>query len=174
MPFTPFHMGAGMLAKPLLNKRFSLIAFGLAQIAIDIEPGIGMNQGAEVLHGPSHTIIGALAIAYLVAKVTPSISDFMIDRWNREVQHYKLHWLSEPVGINPISIQVGAYFGTLSHIVLDSLMHHDIHPLAPFTNRNFLIDLVSHDGVYRLCSVMAFLGLVLWLLQKWRARPRDA
>lgn len=67
MPFTPFHMGAALIVKPGLNRTFSVITFGLAQVAMDIEPGVGMLTGADVLHGPTHTILGALVIAYLAA-----------------------------------------------------------------------------------------------------------
>lgn len=63
MPSTPFHIGAAMLIKPAATTRFSLIAFGLAQIIIDIEPGIDMLRGSPVLHGASLTVIGALFTA---------------------------------------------------------------------------------------------------------------
>ena len=64
MPFTPFHLGAAMLVKPAAGSRFSVISFGLAQIVIDIEPGIGMLRGTETLHGASHTVIGAIPVSY--------------------------------------------------------------------------------------------------------------
>ena len=35
-------MGAALIAKPGLNRHFSVITFGLAQVAMDIEPGVGM------------------------------------------------------------------------------------------------------------------------------------
>jgi membrane-bound metal-dependent hydrolase YbcI (DUF457 family) len=38
------------------------------------------------------------------------------------------------IGIGPLV--VGSFFGTISHLVLDSLMHHVIHPLMPFSNSN--------------------------------------
>jgi hypothetical protein len=57
MPFTPFHMGAALIVKPGLNRNISVITFGLAQVAMDIEPGIGMLTGADVLHGPTHTLL---------------------------------------------------------------------------------------------------------------------
>ena len=37
MPFTPFHMGVAMVFKPGSGFRFSVIAFGLAQVFIDID-----------------------------------------------------------------------------------------------------------------------------------------
>lgn len=56
-----------LVVKPSLDHRISLIAFGLAQIAMDLEPGIRMLVGAdEVLHGVTHTILGALVIALAV------------------------------------------------------------------------------------------------------------
>jgi hypothetical protein len=49
-------------------------------------------------------------------------------------------------------------------------MHHDIHPLEPFSNANPLIGLVTHDGVYQLCVVMGMVGAAAWLLTKWLKR----
>ncbi len=38
VPFTPIHMGPGMLVKPVLQERFSLMMFGWSQIMMDIQP----------------------------------------------------------------------------------------------------------------------------------------
>ena len=170
MPFTPFHMGAALIVKPATDKRFSLLTFAIAQIAMDIEPGIGMLVGSETLHGPSHTVGGALLIACLVIAVAKWICTPILRRYNHEVIHYKLYWLLESESVERTAVVTGAFFGTLSHIVLDSLMHHDIHPLAPFSNSNPLLDLVSHDGVYQLCAVLSGVGAVLWLASKWLRR----
>ena len=170
MPFTPFHMGAAMLVKPATGARFSVIAFGLAQVVIDIEPGIGMLRGANVLHGPSHTIIGAILIAIAVALVSPWVASRILRRWNQEVRYHKLEWLVEVEQVSKLAALSGAFFGTLSHLLLDSLMHHDIHPIAPFSSANPLMGLVSHDGVYQLCVVMGVLGTAAWVLLKWLRR----
>ena len=69
-------MGAALIVKPGLNQKFSIITFGIAQIAMDIEPGIGMLTDADVLHGPTHTVLGALIIACLVIYIAPSICRF--------------------------------------------------------------------------------------------------
>lgn len=58
-------MGAAFIVKPTLNRRFSVITFGIAQVAMDIEPGIRMAAYTDVLHGPTHTILGAVVIAFL-------------------------------------------------------------------------------------------------------------
>lgn len=58
MPFTPFHMGAGLALKAVAGRHFSVLTFGIAQVAMDIEPLVGMLRGAAVLHGPTHTYFG--------------------------------------------------------------------------------------------------------------------
>lgn len=174
MPFTPFHMGAAMLVKPGAGSRFSVIAFGFAQIAMDIEPGIGMLRGSDVLHGPLHTIFCAILIAAAVALVSPWLVSRIVRRWNQEVRHHKLDWLAESEQVGRTAVIAGAIFGTLSHLVLDSMMHHDIHPLAPFSNVNPLIGLVSHDGVYQLCVFMGVIGTVAWVVLKWLWRDAPA
>lgn len=171
MPFTPFHMGAALIVKPGLNRTFSVITFGLAQVAMDIEPGIGMLTGADVLHGPTHTILGALVIAYLVMLIAPSVCNYLLRRWNKEVTHHKLAWLVQPETPSKTAVAVGAFFGTLSHVALDSLMHHDIRPLSPFSDANPLTGFVSHDGVYQLCAIAGAIGSVVWLATLWFDRP---
>lgn len=137
---------------------------------MDIEPGIGMLTGADVLHGPSHTILGALVIAYLVILIAPVVCNFLLSKWNREVTFHKLPWLLQSEATSKTAVIVGAFFGTLSHVSLDSLMHHDIHPLMPFTQANPLNGLISHDGVYQLCAIAGVIGAVIWLVMQWLGR----
>jgi membrane-bound metal-dependent hydrolase YbcI (DUF457 family) len=174
MPFTPFHMGAALIVKPGLNRNISVITFGLAQVAMDIEPGVGMLTGADVLHGPTHTLLGALVIAYLVMLIAPAVSNYLLRKWNKEVTHHRLTWLVQPETTSKAAVAVGALFGTLSHVVLDSLMHHDIHPLLPFSNANPLMGLVSHDGVYQLCAIAGVIGAVAWVVMQWFHRSTTA
>ena len=163
-------MGAALIVKPAVRRHFSVLVFGIAQVAMDIEPMIGMIRGWNVLHGPSHTILGALLIGAVVAWLSPLLCNFILNRFNQEVAHHKLQWLQEPYPITRIASLTGAFFGTLSHLILDSLMHHDIHPLAPFSTANPLMELVSHDGVYQLCAVLGLIGTVAWAIGKWRSK----
>lgn len=163
-------MGAALIVKPGFNRNFSVITFGLAQVAMDIEPGVGMLIGADVLHGPTHTILGALVIAYLVMRIAPSVCNYLLRRWNKEVTHHRLPWLVQSETTSRIAVTAGAFLGTLSHVVLDSLMHHDIHPLSPFSKANPLMDLVSHGGVYQMCAIAGVVGAVAWVLMQWFRR----
>ena len=71
MPFTPFHMGAGLALKAVAGRHFSVLTFGMAQVAMDIEPLVGMLRGAALLHGPTHTYLGAVPIALATAALAP-------------------------------------------------------------------------------------------------------
>jgi len=167
MPFTPFHMGAALIVKPAAQKHLSLIAFGIAQIVIDIEPFIGMMRRSDILHGPTHTLWGAITIGVLVALVSPAMCRPILRRYNQEVTAYKLRWLSEPIEPTRVAVWSGALWGTLSHIILDSFMHDDMRPFAPFSDANPLLHVISHDDVYQFCVVLGVIGCIVWLLTKW-------
>jgi membrane-bound metal-dependent hydrolase YbcI (DUF457 family) len=169
-------MGAALIVKSGLNRYFSVITFGIAQVAMDIESGVGMLTGADVLHGPTHTILGALVIAYLVTIIAPRICSLLLKKWNKEVIYHRLPWLVLSEAAPKIAVLIGAFFGTLSHVALDSLMHHDIQPLLPFSQANPLIGLVTQDGVYLACTIASVLGGIAWLALKWfnRLAPIDA
>ncbi len=62
MPITPLHMGPALLGKAALDNRISLIAFGICQILIDMEPLLGLILHWPQLHGVTHTLPLALAI----------------------------------------------------------------------------------------------------------------
>lgn len=168
-------MGAALVVKPALDRRFSVITFGIAQIAMDIEPGIRMAIGSDILHGPTHTIWGAMIMAFLVMFASPGICNGLLAKWTKEVNYYKRPGVVHSGAVSKTAVISGAFFGTLSHVLLDSLMHHDIHPLSPFSQANPFMGLISHDGVYQACTVAGVLGSAAWLAMKWAARlPRRA
>lgn len=172
MPFTPYHMGAALLMKPVLQRHFSVITFGFAQVAMDIEPLLGLLNGWDILHGWTHTFLGALLIAPCVAVLTAPCHRPLLRRFNQEVVSVNLHWLAEPEQPTRLAVLSGAFLGTLSHVLLDSLIHYDIRPLAPFSDANPFLNWVSHDGGYSLCVYLGMVGLAGWLMVRWRHRRR--
>jgi len=48
MPFTPFHVGPAPALKAVSGRYFRVPVFGIAQIAMDIEPLIGILHDANV------------------------------------------------------------------------------------------------------------------------------
>ena len=133
---------------------------------MDIEPLIGLFRNSGTLHGVTHTFIGAIIIAILAAIVSPYICRLILGRFNREVEFYKVGWLSAPETASNIVIYSSAYFGTLSHVLIDSFIYYDIHPFIPFSDLNPFLNIISQDGVYYLCSVSAILGAAPWVIRK--------
>lgn len=170
MPFTPLHMGPGLAIKALAGPRFSLVAFGVAQIAMDLEPLLGLVRGASVLHGPSHTYLAAVLIAVLVGLVTPVLGRVFLRRCNRELAQLRLDWLTEAQPFTALPVISGAFAGTLSHLLLDSIMHSDIRPLAPWSDANVLLNLISIDALHQFCLFSGLFGAVAWLCLAWRRK----
>jgi Domain of unknown function (DUF4184) len=172
VPFTPFHMGPGLALKSVTGERFSLIMFGATQVAMDIEPGIGLLRGSEVLHGWSHTYIGATLIGGSVLLLGRGACERILKRWNTELRHHGMHWLATRDRLDWGPATLGAFVGTYSHVLLDSFMHADMRPLAPFSNGNNLLSLIPVESLHLGCVISGIAGLMLWLAVHWRKRPR--
>jgi len=171
MPFTPFHMGPGMALKSLAGDRFSLITFGAAQVVIDIEPGIGLLRGSEVLHGWTHTYAGATVIAAAVVALRP-VWLGVLRSWNAQLRHHELDWMASRDVLGWSAAAAGAFIGTYTHIVLDSVMHADIRPFAPFSNANGLYEVISLPALHGTCAILGVAGLAAWIVARRLGRAR--
>lgn len=172
MPFTPPHLGPGIALKAGLGERFSLLAFGLAQVAMDLEPLIGLISGAPILHGVTHTYPAALVIGLAVAAITPPLGRPILRRWNRELTYYRLGRLVRPAILTRGPVMLGALSGTLSHVALDSLMHADMQPLAPWSSANGWLGAIPMSALFWGCVLSGTLGAVIWLIRGWSERQR--
>lgn len=170
MPFTPFHMGPALVIKAGGGRHFSVLVFGIAQVAMDIEPLVGIIRGWSVLHGWSHTVIGATLIGLAVFLLTPPLCEWILKRWNRELEYHGLHWLRSPAPITRAAAATGAFVGTYSHVLFDSIMHADMLPLRPWSESNVLLRLMSIDALYLACVIAGIVGVLLWLLLAWLQR----
>eukprot|EP01030_Chromulinospumella_sphaerica_P018004 gene18004-17852_t len=172
MPFTPLHMGAGLALKAVAGRQFSVLTFGIAQVAMDIEPLVGMLRGAAVLHGPTHTYLGAVPIALATAALAPWLCRPLLRRWNQEVQHHRVAWLSEGEQWRPRTVWISALAGTWTHVALDSVMHADITPWAPWSDANGLYAWVSVSTLHGLCVAGMVAGAAAWVARRWLGRKR--
>ena len=173
MPFTPFHMGAGLAVKAVADRRFSVLVFGIAQVAMDIEPLIGMITGKGDLHGITHTYMGAFFIGLVVWLLAPFICNPILCRYNREARAMRVPWLVCPEPISRTAAALGAFIGTFTHVLLDSLMHSDMQPFWPLAGHNPLLFLVNVDAVYRYCFWVGVVGSVIWIACKFLQRQRS-
>lgn len=150
MPFTPFHLGPGAAFKAIGGSNFSFMVFGGAQVLMDIEPLIGILTNKPVLHGPTHTLLGALAIGTLAGIIGKPISAAVL-RW-RSIPHAPFTWTAS---------FVGAYTGTFSHILLDAIMHSDMSPWWPIAGGNQLLGQISLDHLHVACMIAGVLGAIV-------------
>ena len=157
MPFTPFHLGAGILACSVTPKRaFSFGVFLVAQGVMDVQPGLGLLLGWDVLHGWTHTYPAAVALAVLVIALWRL--------WER-VQPPRF----DAARVGPVVLMASALFGTLSHVWMDSQYHAEMANLTPSVLR--LVQ--AGDAAVMtetLCGASAVVGGVIWLLRWLVAR----
>jgi len=147
MPFTPFHFGPGAVFKAVGGRHFSFMVFCGSQVLMDIEPLIGILTQKPILHGTSHTLLGALVIGTIAGIIGKPISA-MVLRW-RSIPHYPFTWTSS---------FIGAYIGTFSHILLDAVLHSDMSPWWPVATGNRLLGLAGYDQMHVACVLVGLFG----------------
>jgi Domain of unknown function (DUF4184) len=160
VPFTPFHMGPGCVVKALAGGSFSLAVFGFAQVAMDVEPLVRMLRGDAVIHGFSHTYLGATFVAIFSLLVGRPICQLLLNCWRPDGNSGFLNWLRGARVITWPAAITGAFIGTYSHVLLDSLMHSDMQPFSPFEEGNPTQGLVSFVAMHVVCAGAGVLGLV--------------
>lgn len=171
MPFTPFHLGPGTVIKAVAGRYFSLTVFGFAQVAIDLEPLIRILRHDSILHGPSHTYLGAFVIGLLALFVGKKACQWLPRVWNALFNFKYLEWLQVHSDITWLAASTGAFIGTFSHVLLDSMMHEDMQPFWPISPDNGLLNAIPAPWLYLLCSILGVIGLmtllVIGLWNKW-------
>lgn len=171
MPFTPFHMGPGLAIKAIGRERFSLTVFGFAQVAIDIEPLVRILRGEHALHGITHTYAGALLIGVFALFAGRFACQWLLRLWNAAIRDSHLAPLQLKPDIPWPAAASGALLGTFSHVLVDSIMHPDMRPFAPFVATNRLLDSLSVAGLHMLCILLGIGGAVALLATAlWRRR----
>ena len=161
MPFTPLHMGPGLLIKALLQGSFSLMVFGWSQIIMDLQPLFVMITGEGQLHGFSHTFIGATLIAVVSALTGKYLSEFglVVLKIARKENPIKIVWW--------IAF-ASAFIGTYSHVVLDGIMHADVEPFYPFTASNSFLGILSISALNKLCLYTGLGGAGIYYLVQYK------
>jgi len=163
MPATPFHLGPGLLIKAAAPRQFSMAAYSLAQVVIDVESGYYMLRGESPVHRQAHTFFLGGLIGLLCGLIVWRVG----------------RWLARPRDIIPEALAaeyrlpiaaVSGIFGGMFHSVLDGIMHSDIRPFRPFTNANPLYGLVSVRILYLFCIITGVVGAALLLARERQAR----
>jgi membrane-bound metal-dependent hydrolase YbcI (DUF457 family) len=165
MPFTPFHMGPGLLIKALLQGSFSLMVFGWAQIIMDIQPLIVLMTGNGHLHGFTHTYIGATLISIGSALTGKYAAEFGL-RFIGQARYLPISW--------PVAT-ISAFIGSFSHVLLGSVMHADVEPFAPYILDNPFLGFLSIEALHQFCIYSGLVGIGLYfVVAHWLSRNNEA
>ena len=164
MPFTPYHLGPGLLIKAAAPTRISFAAYTATQVAIDLESGYYLFSGQTPVHRTLHTFLVGGALGVVVGVATSMVGA----RWfRRQVEQ------AGPAGRCEFLMWPsvwGGLLGGLMHSLLDGVMHEDIHPFRPFSDANPLHGVIGLTALHLGCLGCGLLGL-LWLSQTkyWQA-----
>jgi hypothetical protein len=166
MPFTPFHFGPGAAIHAVAPRHISFLAFCAANVIIDVEPLYFILSNQYPLHRFLHTYIGASLITLATVALFVTARRLASRIWLPNL----FKW--QRLGL--LRVILGAAAGSYSHIVLDSLMHRDITPFAPFSNANPLFHAVSLGALHLSCIAAGGFGacvlVIRGLLQEKNAR----
>lgn len=161
MPFTPYHFGAGALAKSIAPRHFSFTAFAVSNVLIDVEPLVRMLGLLDdtILHGPTHTFPGAVVIAALTLPA--------IRLWDRAAAALHLNSLRPPA-VPTWMVLISALVGTVSHVILDSMMHTDMPAIRALVGDPTARDLPPTNTEW-LCLEFAWYAMLIYLARLlWR------
>lgn len=104
------------------------------------------------LHRFFHTVIGALLVTAATVGLFLLLRRLAAGRWRLPTT---------------FAVVVGALGGTLSHVLLDSVMHSDMAPLAPFSTLNPLLRAVTLETLHLACVAAGLAGGGVLLLRAW-------
>ena len=121
MPFTPYHFGPGLALHAAAPRRVDLASFCAANVLTDVEPLVHIFARQHPVHGFFHGFAGAT----ITAAVTSAA--FLAARsWRPDL----FRWQAP----GPWPVVLGAVLGTWSHVLLDGVMHSNVHPFNPFSD----------------------------------------
>ena len=168
MPFTPYHMGPGMLLKAAAPDRFSIVVFGLTQVAIDMEALWYLIRWDLPIHRFWHTYLGATVVFAVFALVGKPASQTVKSAWNRCTTFFGHRELNVPEHTSWLAAFTGAVVGSYSHVLLDSMYSYDMTPMQPWNDRNPLLGLVGPTWLIVLCVFLGVLGIGGYLERRIR------
>jgi len=165
MPFTPFHLGPGLLFSLLLFSYVDLPTFLVASVIVDVEPFLVLTLNLPYpLHGYLHSFLGgtivALGLAIAMNRIRGNLSPLMA--------FFKLEQKTSIKGITLASL-----FGVYLHILLDSPLYTDIQPFYPLASNPLLGQSIFFGfDIYAICVLSFVGGLTIYAARVlWPRKP---
>ena len=168
MPITPVHMGPALAGKAIAPRYFSFMVFGITQVAIDLEAAFFLLLNYPPYHRMLHTYLGATVVVLFAVVIGRPLLGYLLRQWNRLIraERESLLWIEPRVPL--VAAMSGALVGGYSHVLLDSFLYSDMHPISPLSDSNAALNALSTPEVYALCLALGVLGAITlaarWLL----------
>lgn len=144
MPITPLHFGLMAPVNHFFPNKVSIISFVLINVWMDGSSITYALFGLEYIepHSPlTHSLLSALVLASIMSWRLFLPGVFM------KPKPATLKWA------------LGAYYGGVSHVLLDSLVHFDMVPLYPITVNHF-------QSVNMATLSLVLLPFTIWFIQQ--------
>ena len=174
MPITPFHFGPGAAVKAVVPRHFSFTVFAFSQMLIDLEPiGFFLFTGDPV-HPYLHTYLGAILVFLMSWWAGRPVCEWALRVWNGWLSSAQARWLAYEPRISITAAALGAFIGAYSHVAIDSIMHADMRPFAPFSDSRPWLDLTSIDTLHLVgitAGVIGVSGLFVWRWLELQRKP---
>lgn len=149
MPFTPFHLGFGLLLFALCPY-LDVFAILIGTVIIDLEPIFYLLFGVGALHGYMHSLLGV--IVFLLPSTFLSWSFYKILE-KVLPKKFLFNW--------PLSL-LSSFIGLVSHILFDAGLYSEMMLLYPFSQKTgILFGYWTHLITIITLSAMFLLGLVI-------------
>ncbi|MBC7126612.1 MAG: hydrolase [Candidatus Methanosuratincola petrocarbonis] len=153
MPFTPFHLGPGLLIGMLFLKYLDLPALLVACVILDVEPLLVILTGTDYpLHGFFHTFLGGSAAAVVLSFAMHKMSGYA-------------GRIARAFGISQAptfrTVSAASFLGIYLHILLDAPLYPDIKPFFPIGTNPLFFPQAS-GAIYASCAVAFLLGVAAY------------
>lgn len=173
MPITPFHLGPGAALKALAPRHFSFTVFAFSQALIDLEPiGFFLFTG-DPIHPYLHSFAGATLVFLASWRAGPPVCRWALRVWNAWLSPAQARWLAQDPLIPRHAAGLGAFAGAYSHVAIDSIMHGDMEPFAPFSPASPWLLALSIETLQWICVAAAVAGVGGLLVQRWLELKRS-
>jgi len=154
MPFTPFHFGPSGFVGLIFRKWIDIPVFVLANVAMDLEPGIVLLFGLDYpAHSLCHTFLFGTVIGLAWGLLAYPMSGLF--GWLM-----RLFALSYKTSLPRMLLS--SVLGVWLHVLLDSFCWPDVKPFWPL-RRNPFLDLLTVRTVYMLCVISFIPAFLLYI-----------
>jgi H+/Cl- antiporter ClcA len=164
MPYTPLHMGPGMVVKSMAPRHFSIIAFGMTQVLIDLEVLWNMERHNTQLHTFFHTCLGVSLVALIAIPLGKTLSTSVRRIWNYVARYVSSFDMTVPGQTTWTATILGAGIGAYSHVLFDCFYHLDIEPFQPWSDANPFKGLMDPFKMETAFNMLFILGLVWFII----------